>query len=70
MLQLVYNVHTCNHATCPHFHYPLLDTIATFFFIMILIYTISKPINVSLIKYQCYDYSATTYNLIRIQIHM
>ncbi len=31
MLQLMYNVHTCDHATCPHFHYPLWDTFTTNF---------------------------------------
>jgi hypothetical protein len=26
MLQLMYNVHTCDHAMCPHIHHPLWDT--------------------------------------------
>jgi hypothetical protein len=31
MLQQMYNVHTCDHATCPHFHHPLWDTFAISF---------------------------------------
>jgi hypothetical protein len=31
MLQLVYNAHTCDYATCPHFHQPLWDTFASSF---------------------------------------
>ncbi len=27
----MYNVHTCDYATCPHFHHPLWDTFATSF---------------------------------------
>jgi hypothetical protein len=26
MLQLMYNVHICDHVMCPHFHHPLWDT--------------------------------------------
>jgi hypothetical protein len=26
MLQLMYDVHICDHDTCPHFHRPLWDT--------------------------------------------
>jgi hypothetical protein len=31
MLQLMYNIHTCNHAACPHLHHPLWDTFAIIF---------------------------------------
>jgi hypothetical protein len=41
MLQLMYNVHTCDHDACPQFHHPLWDTFATSFFIMIPINTIN-----------------------------
>ncbi len=35
MLQLVYNVHTCDHAMCPHSKHLLWNTFTTIFFIMI-----------------------------------
>jgi len=53
MLQLMYNVHTCDHATCPHFHHPLWDIFATSFFIMIFIDTINMVVSVPLLKYYC-----------------
>jgi hypothetical protein len=31
MLQLMYNVHTSDHAACPQFHHPLWDTFAISF---------------------------------------
>jgi hypothetical protein len=31
MLQLLYNVHTCDYATCSHYHHPLWDTFGTSF---------------------------------------
>jgi hypothetical protein len=32
MLQLMYNVHTCDHVTCPHFHHPLWDTFGSMWY--------------------------------------
>jgi hypothetical protein len=43
MFQLMYNVHTCNHATCPHFHHSLWDTFAINFLLCIIVQL-------------CYDY--------------
>jgi hypothetical protein len=51
MLQLMYNVHAYDHATCPRLHHPLRDTFATSFFIMTHIDTISMTIGVPLLKY-------------------
>jgi hypothetical protein len=50
MLQLVYNVQICNHATCSHFHHPLWNTFATN---MVPIDTISTDTNAPLLKYYC-----------------
>jgi hypothetical protein len=46
MLQLMYNEHTCNHATCSHFHHSPWDTFATSFLTMNPIDTISTATNV------------------------
>jgi hypothetical protein len=71
--QLVYNVHTCDHAMCPHFHNPLWDTFTTNFLLWFPLIQLIGPLmhhywitNVKL----CCDYCVTIYNLIRIQIHM
>jgi hypothetical protein len=53
MLQLVYNVHTCDHAMCPHLHHPLWNTFVTSFFIMIPIDMISMAASAPLLKYYC-----------------
>jgi hypothetical protein len=53
MLQLMYNVHAYNRATCPRFHHPFRDTFATSFFIMTHIDTISMAIGAPLLKYYC-----------------
>jgi hypothetical protein len=53
MLQLMYNVHTCDHATCPHLHHPLRYTFVTSFFIMIPIDMINMATGVPLLKYYC-----------------
>jgi hypothetical protein len=58
----MYNVHTCDHATCPHFHHPLWDTFATSFFIMIFIDTINMVVNVPLLKYYCSNMLWLQYN--------
>jgi hypothetical protein len=60
MLQLLYDIHTCDHATYLHFHHPLWDRFA----IMIPIDITNKTIKIQL---YC-DYYATTCNLIKIQI--
>jgi len=52
MWQLVYNVHTCNYAMCPHLHHALWDTFVTSS-IMIPIDTISMAISVPQLKYYC-----------------
>jgi len=74
MLQLMYNIHTCDHAMCPHFHHRLCDTFAISFFITIHIDIISRVTNVLLLKYyystMLYDYNVTTYNLVKIHIYM
>jgi hypothetical protein len=51
MLQLVYNVHTCNHAMCSHFPPPIMGYICNWFPIMIPIDTISMAIGAPLPKY-------------------
>ncbi len=51
MLQLVYNVHPCDHATSSHFHHSLWNAFATNCFIMIPIDIINKATNVPLLKY-------------------
>jgi len=51
MLHLMYNVHTCNHATRPNFYQPLWDTFATSL-TMIPIDTISITTSAPLLK--CY----------------
>jgi len=48
MLQLMYNVHTCDHDTCPQFYHPLWDTFATS--IMIPIDTINITTSAQLLK--------------------
>jgi hypothetical protein len=47
----MYNVHTCDHATCSHFHHPLWDTFVISFLNMIPIDTINMATNVPLLKY-------------------
>ncbi len=51
----MYNVHTCDHATCPRLYHPLWDTFATNFSIMIPIDTISMAISVPLLKYYLFN---------------
>jgi hypothetical protein len=53
MLQLVYVVHTCDYAMCPHLHHSLWDTSATSFFIMIPIDMINMATSAPLLKYYC-----------------
>jgi hypothetical protein len=63
----MYNIHTCDHATCPHSNRLLWGTFAT----MIPIDTTSMASSVPLLNVQlCCDYCATIYNIMRMQIHM
>jgi hypothetical protein len=72
MLQLVYNVHTCNHAMCPHFHHPLWDTFVTSFRLgsplIRLVWPLVRHYQSNVIQL-CYDYNTTIYNLIKTHIH-
>jgi hypothetical protein len=51
MLQLMYNVHTCNHAMCPLFHHPLWDTFVINFKVTILIDIINKATGTPILKH-------------------
>jgi hypothetical protein len=73
MLQLMYDVHTCDHAMCLNFHCSLWNTFATSFQLWLQLIELLGPLmrhywttNVQI----CCDYGASTYNSIKIQIHM
>jgi hypothetical protein len=51
MFQLMYNVHTCDHVMCPHFHHPLWDTFVINFEVTNPIDIINKASSVLVLKY-------------------
>jgi hypothetical protein len=69
MLHLVYNVHTCDHAMCafppPNMGYKF----STKFLLWFQFIQLGPPIELLSVQLCC-DYCATTYKLIKIQIHM
>jgi hypothetical protein len=68
----MYDVHTCDHATCSHFHHPLWGTFVTSFQLWFPLIQLIWPLMChyySTSVQLCYDYNTTSYNIIRIHIH-